>query len=231
MSAQQLADRTAELGMPMPRPVLANLESGRRDSVTAAELLVLAAALGVAPMELLCPVGYDEEIELLPGRMLDPLKASRWVDGELALDLSTPETAFRAPEAGEESSTRLAESHAAQLGQIDIQEAEAARLAIEANVATVTADTTEALAAVALEHDKDPATAAKLNAEADRLRRVAADRRDQSAYRTTAATQYREMAVQSLRLIRAEMRRRGMLLPALPPLLKDRVDGTEGESG
>ena len=30
-------------------------------------------------MELICPVGYDEEIEVLPGCKLDPLQASRWV--------------------------------------------------------------------------------------------------------------------------------------------------------
>ena len=45
MSAQQLADRTAELGAPIPRSVLANLESGRRETVSVAEILVLAAAL------------------------------------------------------------------------------------------------------------------------------------------------------------------------------------------
>ena len=72
MSAQQLADRTEELGMPIPRSVLANLESGRRETVSVAEILVLAGALNVAPIELICPVGYDKEIELLPGPQLDP---------------------------------------------------------------------------------------------------------------------------------------------------------------
>ena len=64
---QQLADRTAELGMPIPRSVLANLESGRRDTVSVAEVLVLAAALDVAPIELICPVGFDKQTEMLPG--------------------------------------------------------------------------------------------------------------------------------------------------------------------
>jgi hypothetical protein len=112
MSAQQLADRTAELGMEVPRSVIANLESGRRETVTVPEVLVLAAALQVAPMELLCPVGFDEQIEMLPGRMMDPLTASRWVDGELVLDVTGPATALRPPAAGEESSTRLIERHA-----------------------------------------------------------------------------------------------------------------------
>ena len=43
MSAQQLSDRTGELGMLSPRSVLANLESGRRETVSAAEIMVLAA--------------------------------------------------------------------------------------------------------------------------------------------------------------------------------------------
>jgi hypothetical protein len=40
----------------------------------------------------------------------------------------------------------------------------------------------------------------------------------------SAAEKYRGVAAQSLRYIRAEMRRRGMLLPPLPPLMKD-IDG------
>ena len=228
LSAPQLADRTAELGVPVSRSVLAALEAGKRDTVTTGEVLVLAASLGVAPSELICPVGFDEQIELLPDRMVDPLAASRGIDGELALDLSSPETVFRVPDAGEESGPRLAENHAALLDQVAVQEAEAARVAIEASAARTAADMNDALATTALEHDKDPATAATLNAEADRLRRVADDRRREYEFRTTAADQYREVAAQSLRLIRAEMRRRGMLLPDLPPLLKDKVDGTDG---
>ena len=57
MSVQKLADVTDELGMPIPRSVLANLESGRRETVTVAEVLVLAAALDVAPIDLICPSG------------------------------------------------------------------------------------------------------------------------------------------------------------------------------
>ena len=101
LSASQLADRTTELGMPVPRSVLADLKAGKRDAVAIAEVLVLAASLGVAPTELICPVGFDEQIELLPGRMMEPLQASRWVDGELALDVTAPEPVFRGPKAGD----------------------------------------------------------------------------------------------------------------------------------
>ena len=82
MSAQQLADRTNELEMPIPRSVLANLESGRRDSVSAAEVLVLARALDVPPVALVVPVGYEESVEILPGRSLTALEALLWLTGE-----------------------------------------------------------------------------------------------------------------------------------------------------
>src|SRR5580693_5885692 len=56
MSAQQLAERCAGLGMPeITRPVLVKLEHGRREAVSTAELAVLAAALDTAPILLLYP--------------------------------------------------------------------------------------------------------------------------------------------------------------------------------
>jgi transcriptional regulator with XRE-family HTH domain len=81
LSAQQLADRTAELGLPMQRSVLANLESGRRTTVTVAELLVLAAALSVAPVLLVFPVGQIAEAGVLPNRSVSSWSAARWLSG------------------------------------------------------------------------------------------------------------------------------------------------------
>ncbi|SHM56992.1 helix-turn-helix domain-containing protein [Streptomyces yunnanensis] len=82
MSAQQLSDRCAELGMEIPRAVISNLENGRRTSVTVAEVLVLAAALGVPPAALIFPVGYAEKTEALPGAEVPPFEAVRWLGGE-----------------------------------------------------------------------------------------------------------------------------------------------------
>jgi transcriptional regulator with XRE-family HTH domain len=81
MSAQRLSDRCAELGAPIPRTVLSNLENGRRGNVTVAELLVLAAALDVPPATLAFPVGYVETVDALPGRARTPLEAIEWVSG------------------------------------------------------------------------------------------------------------------------------------------------------
>lgn len=76
MSAQQLALRCAELGLPtLTRSTIANLESGRRQYVDVAELLILAAALQVAPAVLVFPVGYEAEVERLPGQTATPLDA------------------------------------------------------------------------------------------------------------------------------------------------------------
>lgn len=85
MSAQQLADRCAELGMAIPRAVLANLENGRRPVVQVPELLVLAAALEVPPVVLMAPLGHEPIVEILPGRELYAREAVRWISGETRL--------------------------------------------------------------------------------------------------------------------------------------------------
>lgn len=82
MSVQQLSDACSELGLPIARSVLANFESGRRPTISVPELLVLAKALGVPPMALMFPVGYEDETEVLPGRKAHPVTALRWASGE-----------------------------------------------------------------------------------------------------------------------------------------------------
>jgi transcriptional regulator with XRE-family HTH domain len=86
MSAQKLADRCSELGLPVPRAVIANLENGHRESVTVAELLVMAAALEVSPAELLFPFGESLAAEFLPGGRARVLDAARWLGGFAGLD-------------------------------------------------------------------------------------------------------------------------------------------------
>jgi transcriptional regulator with XRE-family HTH domain len=230
LGTQQLADRTAEFGMPIPRNVLANLESGRRDMITVSEVLVLAAALCVSPLELVAPVGYDAEIELLPGRKMDPLQASRWVDGQLVLDATGPTTDFRLPSQAEGSGIALVERHAAVLDQVHQHEAEVIRSERDLDAARTNADMITAAALDAAEHDKDPETAAMLRAEAEKHRRTQAAAMAELHYRVTSAEAYQAVAIQSLRFIRAEMRHRGMILPPLPPSLKDEADAPEGSA-
>jgi transcriptional regulator with XRE-family HTH domain len=82
LSAQKLADRCARLGFPVPRSVIANLENGYRDSVSVAELLILAFALDIAPVLLTAPLGHQPRTEILPGRELLTWDAVLWQSGE-----------------------------------------------------------------------------------------------------------------------------------------------------
>lgn len=85
MSAQDLADETERLGLPIGRSVLANLENGRRTTLSVAELLVLARALRVPPLVLLFPIGQVEEVELPPGDKVTTWIASQWFAGEVLI--------------------------------------------------------------------------------------------------------------------------------------------------
>lgn len=80
MSAQALADRTAELGHELKRSVIANIESGRRANITVADLIVLAAALRVPPAMLVFPIGSESKTEVLPDVWVNTVDAVRWFD-------------------------------------------------------------------------------------------------------------------------------------------------------
>ncbi len=71
-SAQDLADQCERLGHPIPRNVIANMESGRRASLPLVDVMVLAAALETYPVCLIFPVGYVKETQELPFRDLVP---------------------------------------------------------------------------------------------------------------------------------------------------------------
>jgi transcriptional regulator with XRE-family HTH domain len=81
MSTEALSRRTEELGLHIRRSVLANLESGRRNTLSVPELLILAEALQVAPALLIAPVRADT-VEILPGREVDPWEAVLWLGGQ-----------------------------------------------------------------------------------------------------------------------------------------------------
>ncbi|MEU3963611.1 transcriptional regulator [Streptomyces buecherae] len=65
-SAQDLADKCEEIGYPIPRNVIANMESGRRAVLPLVEIMVLAKALRMSPISLIYPVGYVDEVRQLP---------------------------------------------------------------------------------------------------------------------------------------------------------------------
>ncbi|HEY6796651.1 MAG TPA: helix-turn-helix transcriptional regulator [Kineosporiaceae bacterium] len=82
LSAQKLADRTAELGFPVPRNTIANLENNRRTTITVAELFVLAFALDVPVVMLLLPVGRATQVEIVPGEHVPIYEAVSRVAGD-----------------------------------------------------------------------------------------------------------------------------------------------------
>lgn len=84
ISGRELSERCAVLGHPMPRNVIANLESGRKTSLPVHELAVLAAALDVPPVSLLYDVAGDA-VEVLPAITTTPWSALTWFTGEQAL--------------------------------------------------------------------------------------------------------------------------------------------------
>jgi transcriptional regulator with XRE-family HTH domain len=81
MTAQALAKRTAELGHPLDRSVIAKLEKGYRQTITVADLLALARALDVPPVSLLLPLD-EPEVELLPGEQREVWPSLLWISGE-----------------------------------------------------------------------------------------------------------------------------------------------------
>ncbi|HZF90230.1 helix-turn-helix transcriptional regulator [Streptomyces sp.] len=83
MSAQDLADRCEEIGHPIPRNVIANMESGRRANLPLVDVLVLAEALRTYPICLLYPVGYVDRVQRLPLQHSEPTwDAMRWFTGD-----------------------------------------------------------------------------------------------------------------------------------------------------
>ncbi|WP_159011840.1 helix-turn-helix domain-containing protein [Streptomyces sp. NRRL F-5123] len=82
MSAQQLSERCAELGVPIARSVLANLESGRRTSIALHEILVLSRALKVSPISLCFPLGDVEKFIPTPNESVDTWDCFKWFTGE-----------------------------------------------------------------------------------------------------------------------------------------------------
>jgi transcriptional regulator with XRE-family HTH domain len=82
LTAQQLAERTKSLGYPISRVAISKIEGNKRaGKFDVAELLVLAQALELAPLQLLFPDELDDDIELLPGEGTLTSHAITWFTG------------------------------------------------------------------------------------------------------------------------------------------------------
>ncbi len=80
-SGQWLSDRTADLGHRVSRSTISEIETGRRKSITVADLIILAAALSTAPVALIYPGPYDRTIDLTPSEQATELDAVEWFSG------------------------------------------------------------------------------------------------------------------------------------------------------
>jgi transcriptional regulator with XRE-family HTH domain len=78
MSAQNLSDACADLGLPIHRSVIANFENGRRANLDLGELFVIALALDVAPITLMLPGSVPMEVG---GRSMNRADALAWIAG------------------------------------------------------------------------------------------------------------------------------------------------------
>lgn len=99
LRAQDVADRAAELGIYLPRGVIARLESGERKQLTVAELFAFAAVLDVPPILFIAPVDSaraeqqiapsgdyrpaptDDALPVLPGHPVDVDDVFNWFTG------------------------------------------------------------------------------------------------------------------------------------------------------
>lgn len=82
MSADELAAACAALGAEVPSRTVTNLETGRRAALPVTDLLVLARALDVSPINLLFPLGEAAEVQVLPGEAVATWEALAWFTDE-----------------------------------------------------------------------------------------------------------------------------------------------------
>lgn len=80
LSAQNLSNRTAALGFEVKRSVIAEMENGKRSTVSLADVFILARALAVPPIALIVPLESDD-MRLLPNELLDVWKSFDWITG------------------------------------------------------------------------------------------------------------------------------------------------------
>ncbi|HBF84494.1 MAG TPA: transcriptional regulator [Streptomyces sp.] len=96
LTMAEVAQGCAERGLPeFTEHSMKNLESGRKTSITVAEVVVLADVLGVPPVTLLFPLGSSATVEVLPGREVSTWDAVAWFTGESPLAEPAPDGSAR----------------------------------------------------------------------------------------------------------------------------------------
>lgn len=82
MTAAALARRTGELGYPISRVAIGKIETNHREGkFDLAELMTLAAALDTAPLTLLYPGPYRQEVRVMPKSEMPEIWGAQWFSG------------------------------------------------------------------------------------------------------------------------------------------------------
>ncbi|MEV6660633.1 helix-turn-helix domain-containing protein [Nocardia fluminea] len=93
LTAAQLSDRTRDIGYPIHRIAISKIENGARvGKLDVAELVVLARALEVPPVELIYPDLPDGPVEVWPDQQTTNFQAVQWFSGETTADDIVPGT-------------------------------------------------------------------------------------------------------------------------------------------
>lgn len=222
-SQPELAQRCAAAGLDWNRSIVANVEAGRRDSVSIQELLTLAFVLGVPPALLLFPVGSPVAVEVMPGKAAPPWDALRWFAGEGPYPLS-PEEYNRLYGRGEQDpETGFYERYEGPF--------------IELAPGVVVQEWEPAAAPILLLRRHDDLIREWIEAPREMARREldgSAEERDPGGTYRLAAR--RNRIEDTLAGTRAEMRRHGLVPPQLPQQLEhlERIRGarrSDGEEG
>jgi transcriptional regulator with XRE-family HTH domain len=106
LSAQQVSDRTRDIGYPVTRVAISKIEGNLRSGkVDVAELFALARALEIPPGLLLFPDFPDGEIEVLPGKLVSSADALNWVAGQRSYPMGAGNEGTRLIEAADKLAT------------------------------------------------------------------------------------------------------------------------------
>lgn len=93
MSAQDLSNACEAAGYPIPRSTVANIESGRKETVSLQELLVIGRVLNIPPITLIySPYDAAKEVNLTPSDALLSVDAAEefgFIAGSGASDLGS----------------------------------------------------------------------------------------------------------------------------------------------
>lgn len=80
ISAQRLSELCGELGYPIPRSTIANIESGRKRDIPVQEVAVIARAMKVPPIRVLYEI-TSPSVEIVPGVNRSAFEAAEWFSG------------------------------------------------------------------------------------------------------------------------------------------------------